>query len=380
LTFTTGSLPSYLKFPTFTVRRGPAPGTDLTQTTVFHIGVNPPNGSVDTLATDLMGHIVWYYDPVANDFPSYATRLVPGGTVLLVGGPAEKLSRMKTLREVDLAGDSLRETNVDAVNAELAAMGQPSILTFTHDAQRLPNGDTAVLARTSKIVNLRGKPTLYYGDMVLVLDQNFQVAWTWDPFDWLNTHRLGTLGTGPQDWMHANSVAWSPEDDDLIVSLRSQDWVIKIDYADGTGNGHISWRLGRDGNFKIVSSNPSPWFSHQHDASYINDNTIILFDNGNGPHRKDPQAQSRGQELILNEQTMRATLVLNVNLGSYAIAWGSAQMLPNGNLVFDSGRVKQTIEVLPDGKKTYVLQMHMPGEQYRSYIYATLYANPADSG
>ena len=34
---------------------------------------------------------------------------------------------------------------------------------------------------------------MYNGDMVLVLDQNFQVSWVWDPFDWLSTSRLPTL-------------------------------------------------------------------------------------------------------------------------------------------------------------------------------------------
>ena len=56
-----------------------------------------------------------------------------------------------------------------------------------------------------------------------------------------------------------------------------------------------------------------------------------------------------------------------------APALGSAQMLPNGNLDFDSGFTEQTIEVLPHGKKTYVLKMNMRGYQYRSYMYATLY-------
>jgi hypothetical protein len=301
---------------------------------------------------------------------------VPGGTVLLLGGKLDNFTGANTLREVDLAGDTLRETNLDAVNAELAAMGQASITRFSHDAQRLPNGDTAVLATTLRTIKRRGRPTQYNGDMILVLDPNFQVAWAWDPFKRLNVHRLPTLGEGPGDWTHANSIAWSPEDGDLIVSLRSQDWVIKIDYADGTGDGHVIWRLGPGGNFRIRSRDPSPWFSHQHDASYINDTTLVLFDNGNARHSKDPLAQSRGQELILNEQTMRATPVVNANLGNYSLAWGSAQMLPDGNLVFDSGRADQTIEVLPDGRRTYVLQMKMPGEQYRSYIYATLYGNP----
>ena len=38
---------------------------------------------------------------------------------------------------------------------------------------------------------------MYDGDMVIVLDQNFQVSWVWDSFNWLNTGRLGTDGEGP---------------------------------------------------------------------------------------------------------------------------------------------------------------------------------------
>jgi hypothetical protein len=368
-----------LTFPTFTVQQAPGDGTDLSQNIVFHIGVHPPDGTVNTLATDLMGNIVWYYDPVANAFPSYAPSLVPGGTVLLLGGVLDNVAGANTLREVDLAGDPLRETNIDAVNAELAAMGQPSINDFTHDAERLPNGDTAVLALTRTTIDIKGKPTRYNGNMVLVLDQNFQVTWAWNPFNYLNVHRLPTLGEGPADWMHANSVAWSPADGNLIVSLRSQDWVVKLDYANGTGDGHVIWRLGKGGDFKVNSTAALPWFSHQHDARYINDTTLLLFDDGNVRQSKDPHATSRGQEWILDEKTMVATLVVNAHLGNFAFALGSAQMLPNGALDFGSGIAEQTIEVRPDGRKSYVLKMNMPGYQYRSYISASLYGNPADS-
>ena len=73
--------------------------------------------------------------------------------------------------------------------------------------------------------------------------------------------------------------------------------MIKIDYADGTGDGHIIWRLGQGGDFTVeIRRGPSPWFSHQHDVSYINDTTLVLFDDGNGRHETDPHADSRGQE------------------------------------------------------------------------------------
>ena len=63
-------------------------------------------------------------------------------------------------------------------------------------------------------------------------------------------------------------MSWSPADGNLIVSVRHQDWVIKIDYAHGHGDGHVIWRLGQGGDFAVISSDPSPWFSHQHYAHY----------------------------------------------------------------------------------------------------------------
>ena len=53
--------------------------------------------------------------------------------------------------------------------------------------------------------------------------------------------------------------------------------------------------------------------------------------------------------------------------------------LPKGKRDFDSPLAGRTIEMLFNGRKTYVLKMHMPGLQYRSCIYATLCGNPADS-
>ena len=80
---------------------------------------------------------------------------------------------------------------------------------------------------------------------------------------------------------------------------------------------------------------------------------------------------------------MTATLVVNADLGNYSPALGSAQMLPDGNLVFTSGflgtapnNFGQTIEVHPNGTQTYVQQM--TGLEYRSYVMSTLYGSPAN--
>src|SRR5262249_36339556 len=171
-------------------------------------------------------------------------------------------------------------------------------------------------------------------------------------------------------------------DGNLVLSVRNQDWVIKIAYENGAGDGHIIWRLGQGGDFTVNSTDPNPWFSHQHNAHYIDDTTLILFDNGDTRRASDPNAHSRGQVWKLDEQTMTAPLVLNVDLGNYSYALGAAQQLPNGNYVFTSGfqgqppnQFGQSIEVRPDGTKAYVQQVS--GLLYRSYRVRTLYEGTA---
>jgi hypothetical protein len=374
--FTTGIPPLELAMPSFTLRQPPGAESDLSQNMVFHMLLNGSSPSINVLATDLMGRVEWYYDSAASGLESpFATSLVPGGTLLLLDG----VPYSTTLREVDLAGNVLRETNVDAVNAQLNAGGFNSIDSFHHDAQRLPDGKTMLLASTIRTVDIEGIPTNYQGDMVLVLDENFQVSWAWDAFDYLDVNRGPTLGEGgdPVDWLHSNSVAWSPADGNLIVSIRHQDWVIKLDYENGAGDGHVIWRLGQDGDFTIDSKDPYPWFSHQHNVYYVDDNTLVLFDNGNTRCDGVPDCNSRGQLLSLNEKTLEATLLLNADLGNYSAALGGAQMLPNGNFVFTSGLqgssdlFGQSIEVLPDGTISYVLEVGSP--EYRSYRISGLY-------
>ena len=303
---------------------GPEPGTDLTQDMILHGGLLVLADQVTTFATNLNGSITWYYDSVTGGIPSYFTSLEPGGDMLLIGHESNVPAPRDWLREIDLAGDTVRLTNVDAINAQLAIRGQLPIFNFNHDVELLPNGDLAVLANTQRTINVAGTPTVYKADIVLVLDKNLQIVWDWDPFQWLDTNRLPTLGEGADDWLHANTIGWSPADGDLTVSLRSQDWVIKIDYSNGNGDGHVIWKLGVGGDFTINSSDPSPWFSHQHDVRYINDTTIVLYDNGNVRHATDSTANSRGQELVLNEATMQATLVVNADMGNYSGVVGSA--------------------------------------------------------
>jgi hypothetical protein len=405
LRFTTGAIPDSVVFPTRTVVLPPGPGSDLHQDLLFQVRTNAPQHAPYFFATNLSGQITWYYDDTQSGFTHTVlgpgASLVPGGTVLVTGADsaAPRLYSINILREIDLAGNPLRETNLAAVNAQLTSLGHDIIHSFSHDVQRLPNGNTAVLGLTERTVDIDGTPTNYIGNAIVVLDQDFQVSWAWDAFDYLDVNRGPVLGEvlhpGDQDpdaavpnlpavdWLHANTISWSPADQNLLVSLRHQDWVIKVDYANGAGDDHIVWRLGQDGDFTINASDPNPWFSHQHDPHFISDTTLIVFDNGDTRRASDPNADSRGQVWTLDEKTQTATLAFNVDLGNYSDRVGSAEALSNGNDCFTSGFivqgqqvVGQSIEVLPDGTPTYVFQLGV--SLYRSFRVRTLYAGVSD--
>jgi arylsulfate sulfotransferase len=346
------------------------------------------------IATDLAGNLLWFYPNVL----SILTRPGPGGLFFgYINDPTADQSG-QLVREFDLLGLTVAETNAARVNEQLAAMGKRQISAFHHEVRSLPGGKILALATVEQILtDVQGPgPVDVLGDMIIVMDSDMQVLWTWDAFDHLDTSRQAVLGEtctittagcppfylGAQanDWLHGNSVQLTP-DGNLLYSTRHQDWLIKIDYNNGNGSGDVIWRLGLGGDFVIESSDPYPWFSHQHDGQYVPgeaQSTITVFDDGNTRRTLNPDANSRGQVLQLDEQAFTATPLLNADLGVYSSALGSAQKLANGNYFFDAGILSDEsallVEVDPSGNPVYSLQSS--GPEYRSFRMRDLYTPP----
>jgi arylsulfate sulfotransferase len=148
---------------------------------------------------------------------------------------------------------------------------------------------------------------------------------------------LAPTGT---DWTHGNAIQQTL-DGNLLYSSRHQDWLVKVAYDYGEGDGHVLWRMGKDGDFTINSPDPYPWFSHQHDGNFeTSDPTkLLVFDDGNTRIAAMNGGNSRGQVLEIDEAALTATPVLNADLGVYAQAVGSAERLRDGNYHFDAGYV-----------------------------------------
>lgn len=368
VSFTTGALPSNLY--TDTILTPSRNGSTNAVLLGSPLGANP-------VANDLNGNVIWY-GPVGM----ILTRVESGGQFWgFVEAPGADSSQ-QLFRKFDLAGMTLLETNAARVSEQLRAMGKRPITGFHHDVRTISDGRIAVLASVEQLVtDVQGPGTVdVVGDMIVVFDQNLNVVWTWDSFDNLDVHRAAVLGeTCPtagcpefylaptaNDWTHGNAIQ-ETADGNFLYSTRNQDWLIKIAYDSGRGDGHIIWRLGKDGDFQINSTDRYPWFSHQHDGNFqLGDpGKLLVFDDGNTRVAELGGGNSRGQVFQVDEQNRVVTPVLNADLGVYAPALGSAQHLRNDNYHFEVGYVQEnntadsySFELAPDGVKLYAARQN----------------------
>jgi arylsulfate sulfotransferase len=400
VSFGTAALPAGLPFPATSMIDPPDATSCVGESIVFQSNVAfTPGQTSMPVATDLAGRILWYYpDFAAQDQKGVAIfRPLRGGAmVMAVNDPATPLVQQQILREIDLAGNAIRETNVDRVSEQLTAMGRSPITSFHHEIIRLPNGNLMALASTERLLTDVQGPGMVdiVSDALVELNQDLQVVWAWDAFDHLDVTRKATLnetctsgqaGCPPvtkasvaNDWLHSNSIHYTPADGNLILSVRHQDWVIKIEYLNGAGTGKLIWRLGKDGDFQISSSDPYPWFSHQHDAEFDIPGVplLTLFDNGNVRKAQFPGANSRGQVFWMDEPGRRVTPLINADLQSYSLALGAAERVCNGAYHFTSGVITpdiktQSVEVSAGGQITYILETR--NAVYRSFRMVSMY-------
>jgi arylsulfate sulfotransferase len=372
--------------------------------------------SAHPLATDLQGRVVWYLRSA-----DFLTRVLPGGHFLVLAegdNSSNTIRRNQLLRELDLAGNIIRETNASrvaeqlesrAIHSECRKGGKECLSAFHHEAIRLPNGHTLAVTGLERMMpaGTQGAkdPVDILGDVVVELDEEFQVVGMWNGFDHLDVNRasLGNskcqegpgrggcaavfLASQANGWTHSNALNYIPSSGDFLISMPEQSWVLKIDYKNGKGSGKVIWRLGKDGDFTVKSDDPYPWFSYQHDAGFepVGSNILTLFDNGHARHDQDATAKSRGQVWQIDEEKRTATLMRSMNMQVYSSAVGSAQTLKNGGYSFEAGYndfpispFGRTVETDRDGRIVFAVDVNGL-LVYRSYRVDDMYSAPTKS-
>jgi hypothetical protein len=337
----------------------PQPGIEIWNTVI-------PSNVIQAYATDLQGNVIWSYLYQGSIVDLIqGIQLLPNGDMLMLISYLSSttvngtLGLVNDVREVDLAGNMVREISMDALNQKLAASSLRdadghvyALKSFHHGVIALPNGHWVMLAAYNKsYTNLPGYPgtTSVIGDAIVDVDANGNPDWVWNTFDHLdiNRHPMNF-----PDWTHSNDMVYSSDDHNLLLSIRHQNWIIKINFLDGAGSGNVMWRLGEGGDFKLVGgTDPTDWFYAQHGLSFFSPNTTGVFrlgllDNGNdrmfpsGPvlcqplKPAVPTCYSTVPILELNEGAMTATLVTHYEPppSYFSFFGGNAELLPNGNI------------------------------------------------
>ena len=274
--------------------------------------------------------------------------------------------RLEAFEIIDYTGQALRRITSSAIAGQLEDLGFLYAGKVHHEIRPLPNDRYAVLMTIEKFVtDIQGPGTVdVLGDMIVVLDDQMRVVWAWDAFDHLDLARQAILGDlhidggfaiplelagVANDWTHSNAIEYDAKDGNLLLSVRHQSWVVKIAYENGGGDGHVVWRLGKDGDFTLTDNDPNLWFSYQHDANVLPDGRLALYDNGNERLAADVDATSRGQVYILDEEAMTAELDVNIDLETRSSFLGSAALTPDGSMHFNSGATGLHDDVARDG-------------------------------
>ncbi len=375
-----------------------------------------PYGDAQAFATDLSGNVIWAYS-YAHTSSDYVqgVQLLPSGNLLMViaylsSQTSEQNSSVyNEIREIDLDGNTMSSLTMTELNQKLAAGNFRDaegnlyqLGSFHHDVLPLPNGHMVLLATYVKSFNnLAGYPgtTAVIGDALVDVDQNLNPDWVWNSFDHLDVNRHPM---NFPDWTHSNGLLYSSDDHNLLLSMRHQNWIIKINFLDGTGSGDIMWHLGYQGDFQLVDSidttgggDPANWFYAQHGMNYFTPNTTGVFqlglmDNGNdrifptGQVLCAPYAATTAQcystmpLLQIDENNMTATMIDHyVPPDTYfSFFGGNAEPLANGDMEVDfcaalSGAIVQ--ELSRQGNQVVWQGLTTGADQFHVYRLPSLY-------
>jgi arylsulfate sulfotransferase len=405
-TFTTQSLPAaQLPTVTATTTAGMTPqsGVELLDLVNFSAST-----VLTAVVTDLSGNVLWGYTPGLTGVLPNPIKLLANGHFLINFSSVATDGANSVLQEVDLTGTLIWQmTAADLNNALAASCASTGIgcnLTVTgthHDFVLLPNGHLIVIAGTQRVISgttVTGDVIIDLGDMENVGGNNPnhtpQPVWLWNEFDHLDVNRRPYLYP---DWTHTNAVIYSGDDGNLIVCIRHQHWLVKVDYANGAGVGDILWKLGYQGDFTLMGgTDPTDWFYAQHGPSFASSNTtgqfsLILFDNGNNRvfpsggicgTTGQPACYSTVPLLQLDETAKTATLAFHPMAApapTFSFFGGNAAVLKNSNVEYcesagGPGTAGDIFEVTQDSSATTVWHMLISGQfAYRGQRIPSLY-------
>ncbi len=320
------------------------------------------------IAVDTSGQVVWYCetgDRIAD------VKLLKNGNLIYQHGS------YRYLYEIDMLGRDHRSwyaaRSVDPPNAKSIPV---QVDTIHHDLVELPNGNFLALATELRKFERYPKdefdPATTFRPAWAVCDEvvEFQpdsgdIVQRLSLTDLLDTQRFGYLcnngfwkdkyddfiDTPCRDWSHANALQYLPEDQALLISLRHQDCIVKLDWRAKKLNWILGDPTGWSESFKELLLKPSRslrWPYHQHTPHFARSGRLLMFDNSNyraippNPGIKATENDSRIVAFQINEASRTVEQAYSYGAGQgerfYSPFYGEAEELAKtGNLLITDG-------------------------------------------
>jgi arylsulfate sulfotransferase len=193
---------------------------------------------------------------------------------------------------------------------------------------------------------------------------NGNVVFEWNASNYPEFYAASVQGndftsTDLQDYMHMNAITIDPVDNNLIISFRQTDQIIKINRTSGA----IMWRLGgASSDFPITADEQ---FLRQHDVSLTSYHSLMMVDNGLAGVR----AYTRISEFVLDEAnktitSFKTTLLPDSAFISYM---GSAQKI--GDTYFIGGGTLPMNFTLDATTGALISEQALTSNSYRAFKY-----------
>ena len=276
-----------------------------------------------------------------------------------------------------------------------------------HDICPLPNGNVLILARdfrnVTETINAGRNPygpsgqnwyNLIGSEHIIEVEPtgptSGDIVWSWYLWDHLvqeynqSKQNYGVISDHPElvdinykrfygvDWIHANSLDYNQELDQILVSCRNFNEVWVIDHSTTTQESasHSGGRYGKGGDLLYRWGNPQAYdrgtesdreYYWQHDATWVENGypgagDILVFNNGVG------RGYSSVDEIIPPIDSLGNYILDGEVYGPYSLFWSytednfmafhlsGAERLPNGNTLILQGE-KGDFFVVNSGKE-----------------------------
>jgi hypothetical protein len=340
----------------------------------------PPGSASFAMILDTNGTPVWY----RRATPSNATNVTPlghdkvGFTQTQIG-PGFTIATNATYDVYDL----------DHNTVSAITIGSTVLPTDLHELAQMRNGDYLVISYVEKkgvdLTGLTSTPTPGANSNIMdcvvsELDSHNNTVWRWTASDHIDPKTETTLspvssttlanGDTVYDVYHCNSVD-ADAAGNILVSARHMNALFYVRHSDGK----VLWKLGgtpvNKDNATIITVKNDPFgsFVQQHDARFLPNGDISMFDNQN----VQTGHPARGVEYKVDfaAHTAQPVFPFANPINDWSCCMGTFRRYPDGHSIIDWGFVQPTSglifsEIDSSGRDVFDLSMASGGGSYRT--------------